>query len=970
MVAIGVLGPLELRGDDGAPVRVGSGRQRRLLAALALHAGAPVASGLLAELVWGAELPADPAAALQTNVARLRRLLPACVRITTTPDGYRLVADRSALDACAFTDLLAAVTTADEPQARLARLAAALRLWRGDPFPELDHPSVAAETARLGALRADAVEQQGAALLAAGRAGEAVVALEGLAMAEPLRESAVAGLMRALVAAGRQADALAAYARLRARLTTDLGLEPGPELRALQQQVLRQELGCDGAGEAGPARPRPAAPRVPISSFVGRDADVARVARTLVTGRVVTLTGPGGVGKTRLARHVAAAVAGRYDDGVLVVEFADGGAADVEPALAAALRVPDAGAGPLVDRIVEVLAVRRRLLLLDNCEHVAAEVALLVEAVTAGTTGVDVLATSREPLRVDGEVVLGVDPLGAEPAARLLVDRMHAGGQDPVREAEPAELVAEVCRRLDGLPLALELAAARAASLGLRGLLDALDRPLDALRGGRRTAGSRHRSLREVVRWSYELLDAEQRGLFARLSVFAGSVEHDAVVAVCGDADALPDLVQRSLVVRHPGEPARFGMLETLRAFGRSLLAADPVAAALRARHAEWALRLAEEIRAARRGPDEVVLARRFDTHLAELRRAHAWLCDNGPMADLLRLSVLFGELGFLRARLDLVRMAERSLAAAGVPEPGVDDFAPPGAAHPLVPRLLGLVAHSSWQRGDLAAAEARARQAIAAAEAAGDPAAASEGYAALGSVAGFRGDLVGQRRYDLRALELGRAAGDVEAQVMPLADLVLNAAYAGDDTAAGRYEAELVDLAARVGSASARAWTCYVCGERRAERGDPNAARYLTEAIAAAEEVDAAFVAGVARHTLLTSVARAAAGDPVAALPQFGPLLDHWHALGAWTQLWIAMRALTETLSRAGRHREVALLLGAERASSTAAPQYGTDSARTKLAEKAARRALGRGFADLLAAGAALGDSGALALARRLTRA
>lgn len=977
VTAVGVLGPLLVEGPDG-PVRIGSVRQRRLLVALAAHAGRVVDTDLLAELVWDADTPADPAGAVQTNVSRLRRCLPAGVRIVTAADGYQLRADRSALDVTAFADHLAAADGVPDAE-RADRYARALALWRGRPFAELDHPALHPEVARLVELRAAAAEEHAAALLGAGRVGEAVAALEALVVAEPLREAAVALLVRALVAAGRQGEALAALARLRTRLADDLGLDPSPELRELESRVLRQQLPAAPPPAPAPARARrPPGPRLPVSSFVGREEELDRIAELLRRCRVVTLCGPGGVGKTRLALHAAARVADRYDDGVLVAELGDGGPSDVEPILAAALRLSDdrAGAdrpdGPgavvapaaLADRVVDVLSVRRQLLVIDNCEHVADEVAGLVEAIARGAPGVDLLLTSREPLRADAEQLVPVAPLPLAAAAELLADRLGAaaGGAEPGTD----DLVPELCRRLDGLPLALELAAARAAALGLHGLLEALDtdESFDVLRGGRRTAASRHRSLADVVAWSHGLLDEPQRVLFERLAVFAGPVERAAVTAVCGDAAALPDLVDRSLVVRHPGTPDRFGMLETLRAFGRSRLAVDRGAAALRARHAAWAVALAEEIGAARTGPGEPAAVRRFDDHLADLRRAHGWLCANGPVDDLMRLGVLFGELAYVRGRIDLVRLVEEALAAVGVPS----GQTVPAVAHPLVPRLLGLLATSSWQRGDLDACDARSRQAIALAAAIGDPLAARYGHEALANSAGFRGDGDAANRHATRARELAVAAGDAETELLALTDLATGAAYAGDHAGAAAYEAELAALQARLGSPTSRAWCEYLRGEIRAERGDPAAAEHLAASVAAAEEADSGFIAGVARHTLLTSAARA--GDPAASLAAFGPLLDHWHGFGAWTQLWIAVRALAGTLSRLGRHRDAAVLLGAMAASPRATQVFGADSARLDAVRDAARAALGPGFAVALAEGAALGDQGAVALARRLTRA
>jgi predicted ATPase/DNA-binding SARP family transcriptional activator len=974
VVALGVLGPLLLEGDTG-PVRIGSSRQRRLLVALAAHLGRPVDVPRLADLIWTDELPADPAGAIQTNVARLRRLLPADIRLTTTPDGYRLDADRADVDVTAFVDHLAAAAALDDVDARCDRLRAALASWRGSPYPELDHPALVPEVARLSELRATAAQQYAEALLAAGRAAEAVTELEALVSAEPLREGAVGVLMQALVAAGRQGDALAAFARLRVRLADELGLDPSAQLRELEQRVLRQELPVAGIRPvvadpppATGARRKP--PRVPLSSFVGRAADLAHVTEGVRRCRVVTLCGPGGVGKTRLARHVAAVLADGYGDGALFVEFGEGGVADVEPLLAAALRLTDGRAewsGSLADGIVEVLAVRDQLLVLDNCEHACAEVAGLVEAITSAAPGVDLLLTSREPVRVDGEQVVPVAPLGPGAAARLLVDRMRAG--DPAAAPDPDdELVAEVCRRLDGLPLALELAAARAVPLGLSGLLDALettDEPFGVLCGGRRTASPRHRSLRDVVAWSYGLLDDASRTLFDRLSVFAGPVEYGAVAAVCGDAGALPDLVDRSLVVRYPGEPARFGMLETLRAFGRSHLAGDRTATGLRARHAAWAVRLAEEVTEARRGPGELVAIRRFDAHLADLRRAHAWLCAQGPLDELLRLTVPIAELSYLRGRADLVQLLEETLRTAGALD--LDQQLRSGP-HPLLARLLGYHAHTWWQRGNLDVAEQQARRALVVAAGSGEPTSARDGHEALANILGFRGDLDGARAEACRAHELALAAGDAEVLVMALTDLAVQAAYAGCHDESVRYEAEFAALVERTRSLSGRAALAYVRGECRAERGDPDAARYLQEAVATADEAELSFTAGIARHTLVTTTARTA-GDPATALPTFGPLIDHWHGFGSWTQLWMAVRALAETLSRLGRHHEATLLLGALGASPRASQVFGSDSDRMDAVERAARAALGDAFDSCRADGAALGDVGAVGLARRLTR-
>ncbi|MDN5916057.1 MAG: hypothetical protein L0I76_13285 [Pseudonocardia sp.] len=474
----------------------------------------------------------------------------------------------------------------------------------------------------------------------------------------------------------------------------------------------------------------------------------------------------------------------------------------------------------------------------------------------------------------------------------------------------------------------------------------------------------RHRSLREVVEWSYVgLLDEAQRDLFVQLATFAGSVEPAAITAVCGTTGCLPDLVDRSLVVRSPQEPVTFGLLETLRAFGRSRLATDPAAPVLRRRHAAWAVGFAEQVWTAHESPTEATEIRRFTAHLSELRRAHAWLCTNGPLEEQLRLGIVLADQAYIQARVDLVRLVDEALAAVRPSDGGPSDDG--AAAHPLLARLLGYAAMSSWQRGNLGEAEARCRTAFAVAEAAGEPTSAREAWEALGNVLAFRGDMTGALAHCAHSRDLAIAAGDRWAELMGVLDLTITSAYAGRHDDAARHGHESAELAEQMGSPSAAAWAAFAVGERLAQIGSPDATRHLERAVELASEVDATFVLGVARHTLLTTAARR--GDPAEMTRRIGPLLDHWHGLGAWTQLWIAIRALIEALSRTGRHRDVAQLIGALRASHTAPTEFGPDAERTRAAEAAARKALGPEFAAQLAEGAALGDTGAVSLARRL---
>jgi predicted ATPase len=698
-----------------------------------------------------------------------------------------------------------------------------------------------------------------------------------------------------------------------------------------------------------------------VSSFIGRRAEVEVTTAALRRCRIVTLCGPGGVGKTRLARHTAAAVADDYLDGVHVIDLeAATTRTDLVAMIAAALRLTPTGDESLEDRIVSVLSIRRQLLVLDTCEHVVEAAAGVAEAIATGTDGVDILATSREPLRADGEQLLRIGPLRLEEATALLADRIRAA--DPSAEpmdTDPA-LLSEVARRLDGLPLACELAAARVPSLGLPGVLQALDAPLTLLTHGKRTATSRHRSLRDVVRWSIDLLSEPERDVFARLSRFAASVEYAAVAAVGPSAELLADLVDHSLVVRVPGELPRYGLLETLRAYGRSDLSPGMDLDEFNRRHAAWAGGLVADVAAARLGPGEPAARRRFDAHLPDLRQAHGWLLATGHVDELLAMDVVFAELAYERGLVELTQMVEdclRHLCGEGEDQ---------GPTHPLLARVFGLAGQWSWQRGDHVTCERRCRRAVEIAERAGCPEAARDAYECWGNLHQLQGQWEAARRHLLTAVELGRRANDSLTVGLALSDLVLVETYAGDDRAAAHYERVVSDLAHETQSPSILAYAAYAAGERRAERDPATAAPYLDEAIRHGEAADT-LTAAYARHTLLTTGARAA--EPEMALPQFGALIDYWLGLGAWGTLWLAIRALAETLSRCGRHGDAVRLLAAHDASPRAAPLIAADAVRRDTVLARARDALGGDFPAVLAEGRTLGDARAVALARRLAR-
>src|SRR5581483_10423393 len=461
----GMLGPLEVRTDRGV-LRLASRRQRVLLTVLLVEANRAVSAGRLMDELWGEVPPTDPEGALRTQISRLRKALGPGAGLVTEERAYRLTVGREQLDAARFEDLMGLIATSGADGADTLRLLdEALALWRGPALAEFaDRRFAQPEAVRLEELRLTARERRAELLLRLGRAADAAAELDALLAQHPEREQARGLLMGALYHQGRQTEALATYQTWRLHLADELGLDPSPGLQRIERQILQHVLPTREATPA--ARRRRHQLALPVSSFVGRDDDVSAVSGLLEGARLVTLCGPAGVGKTRLALEVGAIVAERYPDGLHVCDLAAvTRPADVVRTVAGAVGVEERALRRLDDRLLEHLAGRRALLLLDNCEHVLPAVAALAERTIQRTGGVDVLATSRERLAVDGEHLWTVAPLAAEsgdaPAIRLFLDRARAVDAGFAPDTLQLTTVTEICRRLDGLPLAIELAAAR-----------------------------------------------------------------------------------------------------------------------------------------------------------------------------------------------------------------------------------------------------------------------------------------------------------------------------------------------------------------------------------------------------------------------------------------------------------------------------------------------------------------------------
>jgi predicted ATPase/DNA-binding SARP family transcriptional activator len=658
-----VLGPLEVR-DDGRALELGGAKPRGLLALLLLHPREPVSAGRIALALWGEEAPATAVKTVQVHVSRLRRALGPDAVVTTSA-GYAIAADAGELDADRFAQLVTDgrhALDAGDPGTASSMLRDALALWRGPPLGDLGSlPFAAAEVARLEEHRLEAVELRVEADLAGGRHAELVAELSGLVQEHPWRERLHAQLMLALYRSGRQADALDAYRRARRVLVDELGIEPGPELAALHQEILAQDPGLAGPVIADGALP------APPNRTVGREAELGAIAERLRAARLLTLIGPGGVGKTRLAIEAARAAAPAFADGVHFVALAPLVAAEEVPmAIVHALGIVVSDEPPQ-EAIARFLASRSVLLVADNCEHVLG-VAPLVSRLLDECPRLRVLATSREPLSLRAEERRPVPPLGAADAAALFAERARAHAADTVFDEDDAAAVAEICRRLDGLPLAIELAAARSALLAPAEIARRLDA---ALGSGPRDAPERHRTLRATIDWSHELLSEEEKAAFARFAVFSGGATVAAAEAVTGaELDTLDRLVAKSLLVRQRvGGATRLTMLETVRAYALERFAADPDAPAIRARHFEHYRAIAE-----RHGSERAVKGASRNEHLrvldADLENVHAALAralEDRRGDDALALCVAVGQYWLMRDHYErAAESIERTLRLAG----------------------------------------------------------------------------------------------------------------------------------------------------------------------------------------------------------------------------------------------------------------------------------------------------------------
>jgi len=943
-----VLGPLRVRDAAGRDVTPDGPLQRRLLALLVLRRGRVVSADAAVDALWPRQPPRDPAAALQNHVSRLRRSLPAGV-IGSAGDGYRLDPAGVAVDADRLTSLMADDGADDSAGHADGELDAVLARWHGPAYPELaDLDDGRAEAVRLEELRVRAREVRAERRLAAGATnGELVAELLALVDTEPLRERPVALLMTALLATGRRVDALRVYDDFRRRVGDELGVEPSPVL-ADQHAALLEGRDREPAAPAGGSVP------VAVASLVGRDELVEALVAAVQEHRVVTLVGPGGVGKTRvlveLGRRLRAASAasdasddgddGDDDDGVAarpvaLCELAPADDASAIDAVAAALGV-DArpGVGP-VDRVAAVLGDGPAVLLVDNCEHVLGPVAALVEQLTARCPGVVVVATSRERLRVPGEQVWPVPPLDAEgadsTAARLFVERARAVAADFDPGPDDRAVVAEVVRRLDGLPLAIELAAARLLTHDIAEVAEGLDHRFALLRSGARTS-TRHGSLGAAVSWSFDLLDPDLQRAFADLSVFVGSFTAADTAAVVGvdrvTASALlAELGERSLVGRAPGR--RWVLLETLRAFGAEQLRETGRHDEVARRHAHHQVAWVGDADRRLEVSGGTAVAE-IDAAVPELRAALDWLLDHGEVEPAGRMVVTLFSYGFLRLRPDVLAWAEAVTRAD------------PHDRSAEAAEVWVSAAYAAWMVGDMAGTRARRDRAQRVAGCDGDSGGDADMPAGVAGISGacamFDGDVDDAARWYGRAAALAAAHGDRAYTRFAGASELLALGYGGDPAAADR----ATDLLARTGdddtAHAAYAWYC--AGEAVLEVDVDVARTRFTRALEVAARTHASLVTGLAGTSRASIDARV--GDPRAAADDYRRLIAHWRRAGMWATQWTMLRSIAGLLARLGRPRDAAVLEGAVRHTESGHRIFGADEVALAALGAALRSELG----------------------------
>ncbi len=1045
-----ILGSVEV--VDGGLVRdLGGLRERTLLARLLLSSGQVVSADRLAEDLWAGRPPAHWMATLRVYISRLRRALgDGSAAVATQPPGYRITLGESELDADRFAQLVATARedlTAGRAEAAAAGLREALGLWRGPALSDVaDFAFAQADVARLEEARLAAIEDRVQADLACGGHAGLVSELDGLVAAHPLRERLCGQRMLALYRCGRQADALQAYQDVRGRLDDELGIDPNPALQRLHQAILRQEpeldwRSADGGAAAqdpaeaqrdarsaedrtgvGPAWATPEATPgwlpAETTSFIGRESELATIRDLLGLSRLLTLTGPSGSGKTRLAIKAAAQGSGRYPDGVRLVELAPVTGPDLVTAVAAsALGAREEPGRPLADTIAAHLRDREALLIIDNCEHVLDAAADLINGLLRRCPSLRILATSQSRLNVAGEATWPVPPLtvpapaeedplviaGAE-SVRLFCDRAGLARPGFSLAADNAAAVREICRRLDGIPLALELAAARLNALTPRQLAARLDDRFRLLSGGSRTSLPRHRTLQAAIEWSHDLLSEAEQAAFRRLAVFAGGATLEAAEVVLPDqelpAEAIFEtvsaLVDRSLLTTEERHGSmRYGMLESVHQFAREQLTQAGEQEELSRRHLDWLVYYAAQ--ADLDGPDQGAWLDLLETDVENIRAGLEWGLAQPGSELALALAGSLAPFWMVRGHAGIGRRwLDSALAAAGPgASPRLRAIALDGAGQlayvqsdhdaqlgyqreslaiwrdlgddESTASCLGELGAAAHIRGEYPAAQAMYGEALDLARRAGATNVMARCLSGLGRLALHTDDQDQATAYYTESMARFRAAGDLRRATLILGNLGVVAFNEGDfDLAASRLQEHLAN-ARRIGDRKLIGGALTNLGTVWQNTGDiDRAARLHAEALALAEQVGDRRLASVALTNLgLVAVARK---DYPAARSCYARSLELAEAVGERRSVAESLEELAGVDAAAGLMERAAVLFGASQAVREAigAPILGPDLTRFRNAVAEVRLALGEGaFAAAERRGRRLSEAAAVALAR-----